>query len=42
MHTFAVKFLSASEFKIGETFFEALAYMHILQLFLNQITGILD
>ena len=42
MHTFTIKFLSASKFKIGETFLETLTYMYILQLFLNQIAGILD
>ena len=42
MDTLAVQLLGAAELEVGKTVLESLAHFNVLQLFLNQVTGVLD
>ena len=40
--TLAVQLLGAAELEVGKTLLESLAHFNVLQLFLDQVTGVLD
>lgn len=42
MDTLTVQLLCAAELEVSKTFFKTFAHLDILQLLLDQITGVLD